>query len=122
MQSVENTKILELEMHTGRLMAEMAARDESYEQEIKLCTIKFNELADKYQSTVAEKDQIIRNLQEKVAILDSDLNKKDSLLRNLRDELVEAERKKTTHVHNSHIHTNSPKQSTTSASAINPPF
>ena len=31
-QSVENTKILELEMQTGRLMTEMAARDEAHEQ------------------------------------------------------------------------------------------
>jgi|JI9StandDraft_2_1071091.scaffolds.fasta_scaffold2177539_1 hypothetical protein len=51
--------------------------------------IKFKELVEKYESTVTEKDQIIRNLQEKAGILESDLNKKDSLLRNLRDELVE---------------------------------
>jgi DNA repair exonuclease SbcCD ATPase subunit len=112
---------MELEMQAGRLMTEMAARDESYEQELKLNALKFNELADKYQATVTEKDQVIRNLQEKVAILDSDLNKKDSLLRNLRDELLEAERKKTSHIHNSHIHSGSPKHSTTSASAINLP-
>lgn len=77
-------------MQAGRLMAEISARDQSHEQELKLNTIKFNELADRYQSTVAEKDQAIRNIQEKVAILESDLNRKDSLLRNLRDELVEA--------------------------------
>ena len=41
-----------------------------------------------------EKDQNLRMLQDKVCILEGDLNKKDSLLRNLRDELVEIERKK----------------------------
>lgn len=68
-----------------------------------------------------EKDQIIRNLQEKTSILESDLNKKDSLLRNLRDELVEAERKKTSPTHNSVVGRHSPLHSTT-GSAINPPI
>lgn len=44
------------------------------------------ELVERLKSVTAEKDQTIRNLQEKVGLLESDLNRKDSLIRNLRDE------------------------------------
>lgn len=40
--SIDNTKVMELEMQAGRLMAEMTARDEAHEQELKLSSIKFN--------------------------------------------------------------------------------
>jgi hypothetical protein len=44
------------------------------------------ELVDRLKTLVAEKDQVIRNLQEKNGLIESDLNKKDSIIRNLRDE------------------------------------
>lgn len=107
-------------MQTGRLKAEIGARDEAHEHENRLSALKFNELAERFQSSATNKDQTIRTLQEKASLLESDLNKKDSLLRNLRDELVEAERKKGP-TGLSHIHHASPKHSITSASGINAP-
>ena len=111
--SMETTRLLDLEMQNGRFITELTARDEAHEQELKLNTLKFNEVADRLSSITTEKDQAIRILQEKVSILESDLNKKDSLLRNLRDELVETERKKGSPYHSTtHLPPN------TSSSAI----
>jgi hypothetical protein len=33
---------MELEMQLGRIVGEMTARDEAHEQELKMCTVKFN--------------------------------------------------------------------------------
>ena len=44
------------------------------------------ELVDRLKTLTSEKDQAIRTLQEKVGLLESDLNKRDSTIRNLRDD------------------------------------
>jgi hypothetical protein len=85
MESFENTRVMELEMHVGKLNAELNLREESFERELRLANLNVAELVEKLKSMAAEKDQAIRNLQEKVGLLESDLNKKDSLVRNLRD-------------------------------------
>lgn len=46
------------------------------------------ELVERMKSMAAEKDHTIRSLQEKMALLESDLNRKESLVRNLRDDLA----------------------------------
>lgn len=46
------------------------------------------ELVDRLKTLTSEKDQVIRTLQEKVGLLESDLNKKDSIIRNLRDDVT----------------------------------
>lgn len=41
-----------------------------------------------------ERDSIVANLQEKVNLLESDLNRKDGTVRNLRDRILELEEEK----------------------------
>ncbi len=55
-----------------------------------MANLSANELIQKLKNVVAQKDQLIRNLQQKVGLLQSDMNKKDSIVRNLRDEAFAA--------------------------------
>lgn len=88
MESFENTHIMELEMHVGKLNAEMKMREESFERELRMANLNVAELVEKLKTVASEKDQLIRNLQEKVGLLESDINKKESIIRNLRDDAV----------------------------------
>jgi flagellar motility protein MotE (MotC chaperone) len=73
-------------MHIGKLNAELNMREESAQRELKMANLNVAELVDRFKTLAAEKDQAIRNLQEKNGLLESDLNKKDSIIRNFRDE------------------------------------
>jgi hypothetical protein len=53
-----------------------------------MANLKIAELIDRLKAVANEKDQLIRTLQEKAALLESDLNKKDSIVRNLKDQLA----------------------------------
>jgi chromosome segregation ATPase len=73
-------------MHIGKLNAELNMREESFERELKMANLNVTELVDRLRTLANEKDQTIRNLQEKIGFLESDINKKESIIRNLRDE------------------------------------
>lgn len=88
MDSFDNTRTIELEMHIGKLNSELRMREESFERELRMANLNAAELVDRIKSMALEKDQTIRNLQEKIALLESDINRKESLIRNLRDQLT----------------------------------
>lgn len=86
MESFENnSRVMEMEMHINKLNAELNMRDQAYDRELKMANLKISELIDRLKALTAEKDQIIRSLQQKVSILEGDLNKKDSVVRNMKD-------------------------------------
>lgn len=69
MESFDNTRVMELEMHIGKLNSELNMREESFERELKMANLNVAELVDRMKALTAEKDQAIRNLQEKIGLL-----------------------------------------------------
>jgi hypothetical protein len=44
MESFENTRVMELEMHVGKLNAELNMREESFERQLKMANLSVAEL------------------------------------------------------------------------------
>ena len=56
-------------MHVGKLNSELNMREESFERQLRMANLNVAELVEKLKSQAQEKDQAIRNLQEKVGLL-----------------------------------------------------
>lgn len=69
MESFDNTRMVELELHVGKLNSELNMREESFQRELKMANLNVAELVDRLKTLTNEKDQVIRTLQEKVGLL-----------------------------------------------------
>jgi hypothetical protein len=50
MESFENTRVMELEMHVGKLNSELNMREESFERQLRMANLNVAELVEKLRS------------------------------------------------------------------------